>query len=58
MGSALEKAIQLILSGDMELCNILSVTARMSLCSSVIALILGVPLGIWLGYCRFRGRNA
>lgn len=57
MNTALEKAIQLILSGDAELCSILSVTARMSLCSSVIALLIGVPLGIWLGSCLFRGRN-
>ena len=38
--------------------NILSVTARMSLQSSLIALLLGVPLGIWLGACRFPGRGA
>lgn len=58
MHSAVEKAIQLILSADAELCNILSVTARMSLASSLIALLIGVPLGIWLGSCRFRGRGA
>lgn len=57
MGSALRKAIELILSADAELLNILSVTARMSLQSSLIALILGVPLGIWLGQGRFPGRN-
>ena len=58
MHSAVEKAIQLILSADAELCNILSVTARMSLASSLIALLIGVPIGIWLGSCRFRGRGA
>ena len=57
MHSAVEKAIQLILSADAELCDILSVTARMSLASSLIALLIGVPLGIWLGSCRFRGRG-
>jgi len=56
--TALEKAIDLILSGDAELLNILSVTARMSLQSSIIALLLGVPIGIWLGACRFPGRGA
>ena len=35
----------------------MSVTARMSLQSSLIALLLGVPLGIWLGACRFPGRG-
>ena len=58
MGSAIQKAIQLILTADRELVNILSTTARVSLTSSVIALLLGVPIGIWLGACRFRGRGA
>ena len=57
MGTALQKAMALILSADAELLNILSVTARMSLQSSLIALILGVPLGIWLGDCHFPGRG-
>ena len=57
MQSALEKAISLILSADAELLNILSVTARMSIQSSVLALLLGLPIGIWLGACRFPGRS-
>ena len=57
MQSAVAKAIELILSGNAELMNILSVTAKMSLQSSVIALLLGLPMGIWLGSCRFPGRN-
>ena len=57
MGTALQKAMALILSADAELLNILSVTARMSLQSSLIALALGVPLGIWLGDSRFPGRG-
>ena len=57
MQTALAKAIALILSKDAELINILSVTARMSLASSVIALLIGVPLGIWLGSTKFSGRG-
>ena len=57
MQTALGKALELILSADAELLNILGVTARMSLQSSVIALLLGVPIGIWLGACRFPGRS-
>lgn len=57
MGTAFEKAIDLIVSGNAELLNILAVTARTSLSSSLIALLIGVPLGIWLGSCRFPGRN-
>ena len=57
MKTSLIKAMELILSGDAELLNILSVTAKMSLQSSVLALLLGLPIGIWLGACRFPGRN-
>ena len=57
MHSALEKAVTLILCGDRELLNILSTTAKMSLTSSVIALLIGVPLGILLGASRFRGKS-
>ena len=56
MGASLEKAAALILSADRELLSILLTAARVSLTSSVIALLLGVPIGIWLGACRFRGR--
>lgn len=58
MQTALQKAIELILSADAELCSILSVTARMSIASSVIALLIGVPIGIWLGSGRFPGKGA
>lgn len=57
MQTALVKAIALILSADAELCNILSVTAKMSLTSSVIALLIGVPMGILLGAGRFPGKG-
>ena len=58
MHSALQKAIELILSGDRELANILLVTAKTCVTSSVIALLIGVPLGILLGAGNFRGRQA
>lgn len=57
MQSAVEKAVNLILSANPELCNILSVTAKLCLSSSLIALLMGVPLGIWLGTTRFRGQS-
>ncbi|MEE1199790.1 MAG: ABC transporter permease [Christensenellales bacterium] len=57
MQTALGKAIAMILSGDAELLNILGVTARVCLTSSVLALLIGAPIGIWLGACRFRGRG-
>ena len=57
MHTALQKALELILNGDRELGNILLVTARMCLSSSLIALLLGVPIGIFLGAFRFWGRQ-
>ena len=51
------KAIALILSADPELLDILSVTAQMSIQSSIFALLIGLPIGIWLGACKFPGRN-
>ena len=57
MQTALQKALALIVSGDRELIQILLVTARMSLQSSVLALLIGLPIGIWLGACKFPGRN-
>jgi len=56
--TSIMKAIALILSADAELIDILGVTAEMSLQSSVIALLIGVPIGIWLGASRFYGRGA
>ncbi len=57
MHTALQKALELILNGDRELGNILLVTARMSLSSSLIAMLIGVPAGIFLGAFRFPGRQ-
>ena len=57
MQSALQMASAWILSADAELLNILSVTGQMSLRSSLLALVLGVPIGIWLGSCKFPSRG-
>ena len=57
MKTSVLKAMELILSLDAELMDILSVTAQMSIQSSVFALLIGLPIGIWLGACKFPGRN-
>lgn len=57
MKTAVVKAIILILSRDAELLNILATTAKMSLTSSAIALVLGLPIGILYGALPFRGRE-
>lgn len=58
MATAIEKALALIVGMDAELLNILGTTARMSLSSSLVALVIGVPLGLLLGAGRFPGRGA
>lgn len=46
----------MVFSGSQLLGNIISVTLRMSLASSLIALALGVPLGVAYGMNRFPGK--
>lgn len=57
MKTAILQAIELILSGNSQLWNILLVTLKMGFSSSAIALVMGVPLGILLGSSPFRGKN-
>ena len=52
------KAIELLLSQDLELMNIIEVTLKMCFSSSLVALLLGVPLGAFLASARFPGRRA
>ena len=58
MKTSVIQAVQLIFSGNAELLDILGVTAEMSIQSSILALLIGLPIGIWLGACKFPGRNA
>ena len=51
------EAINLILKMDFTLTDILSVTFKMSISSSIISLILGVPIGILYGYKDFKFKN-
>ena len=53
----LGEAFRLIFSGDPTLYQIIAVTLRMTLTSSLLALLIGVPIGTWLGSARFRGRK-
>lgn len=57
MSQALVQSVQLIFSGDRILYQIIGVTLEMTLLSSFLALLLGVPVGTWLGISRFRGRK-
>ena len=57
MKTAYFQAIELIFSGDRQLLQILSVTMKMSLSSSALALLIGVPIGVLLGSFLFKGRQ-
>lgn len=57
MTTAFNKAIELIFTANKELLNILGTTATTCLSSSLIALLIGVPIGIWLGSYRFKARH-
>lgn len=52
MKTSLLKAIELIMAHDFTLMDIIDVTLRMSLSSSLLALLIGVPLGVWLASGR------
>lgn len=57
MKTAFFQAVQLILSNNSQLWNIITVTLKMGLCSSIISLFIGVPLGILLGSSPYRSKN-
>ena len=57
MKTAFVQALALILSGDRQLGIILATTLRIALASSVIALLLGAPLGVLLGSYAGRGKR-
>ena len=54
---AFQKAIDLILEGNIVLIDILLVTLKMSITSSIVALLIGVPLGVLFGSNTFRGKK-
>lgn len=57
MSNALSKAIDLIAEGNFVLLDILTVTLKMSITSSIVALLIGVPLGVLFGSNNFRGKK-
>lgn len=57
MSIALSKAIELIAEGNSVLLDILTVTLKMSITSSIVALLIGVPLGVLFGSTSFRGKR-
>ena len=50
-------ALSLIGEADPELLVIIALSLRVSLTASIIALLIGAPIGAWLAIVRFRGRQ-
>lgn len=51
------QAIQLLLQGDRETWAIIALSLRVSGTATIISLVLGIPLGIYLALGDFRGRS-
>jgi tungstate transport system permease protein len=50
-------ALSLIGEADPELLGIVALSLRVSLTASIVALLIGAPIGAWLAIARFRGRQ-
>ncbi len=57
LASGLGEAAGLLLGGNPEVWTIISLSLRVSLSATAIALLLGVPAGAMLALARFRGRS-
>ena len=57
LGESLLTALELIINFDREVRITAWVSLYTSSCAIVIAALMGVPTGLWLGLSRFRGRQ-
>lgn len=58
IGDAFSVALFLVLSGDADLREIVALSLRVSLSATVLACVLGLPIGALVAISRFRGRGA
>lgn len=54
----IKKAFQIIFSFDTEFITIVFTSVKVSVLSTLLAVIAAVPVGCFLAVCRFRGRRA
>lgn len=54
---SLKTAVALILSLDREVFNAVATSVNVSLWSTLLAAIVGIPLGVFIGVGKFRGRR-
>jgi tungstate transport system permease protein len=57
LGDGLLEALRLLLTGDEDVWAITGLTLRVSLSATLLASLLGVPVGMTLALGRFRGRR-
>lgn len=57
IGQGFIEAFHLIFSGDTEIYEIVGLSLYVSLTSVIISSLLGIPFGVFLGTCRFRGKG-
>jgi tungstate transport system permease protein len=55
--SALQQAFQLLISGNADLIDIILLSLFVSSTALLLAALLGIPLGAWLGLRRFWGQR-
>ena len=58
IGEALSLALSLILSGDADIVEIVLLSLHVSLSATILACLIGLPLGALVAIGRFPGRNA
>jgi len=58
MTDALGLAVQLVLSGDADLWEIVALSLQVSLTATIVACLIGLPVGALVAILRFRGRGA
>lgn len=55
--SALRQAFELLISGDASLLEIIQLSLIVSSLALLLAALIGIPVGAWLGLRRFRGQR-
>lgn len=58
IAEAFGQAWRLVLTGDPALVEIIGLSMQVSLTASVLACLIGLPIGAWVAIARFRGRAA
>ena len=52
------KAFNLLISGDSEIFQVITVTLLVSSIATAISVFIGIPLGLWLAFTDFIGKQA